>query len=85
MLRWRSQMIDKLREELERLSVVYDDARNEFVSSTPDGSARDTEVRRYLLAFTDLYEAALADSADRTVDDVYHDVRHEGYWEKPNE
>ena len=56
------QMGDKLRDELEKLQVVYDDARNELVSSTPDGSLRDTVVWRYLMAFTDLYEAALADS-----------------------
>ena len=55
---------DKLRETVDRVREDYDDVCNELLTSTPDGSLRDIEMRRFLEAFTDLYEAALADSAD---------------------
>ncbi len=50
-------VVEKVRED-------YEDACNLLVASTPDESARDVEMRRLLEAFTDLYEAALAATAD---------------------
>lgn len=54
-------MTDKtLREAVEKFREDYDEACNDLISSTPNGSARDVEVRRFLEAFTDFYEAILA-------------------------
>ena len=52
-------MSNQLREAIEKVRENYDDACNELLSSA---LLRPT-IRRLLLAFTDLYEAALADSA----------------------
>ena len=56
----------QLRLVVEKVRETYDDACNDLLSSLRTGSARDVEIRRYLNAFTDLYEAALRRTAPDT-------------------